>query len=87
MAHLNRRVASRIAAAACSMIMLGIGGSLVGAAAVSASVDVPPPPQCGPDPLPLIDPCEILPPPVAGGPTADPTPQIPWDVVDSVLFG
>ncbi|GJF12433.1 hypothetical protein NGTWS0302_02750 [Mycolicibacterium cyprinidarum] len=69
------------------MIALGIGGSLVAASTVSASTDFPLQPQCGPDPLTLIDPCEILPSPSAGGPTTDPTPPIPWDVVDSVLFG
>lgn len=82
MAHLNRRTATQIAVAALSTIALYAGGSLV--AAASASTGFPLQPQCGPDPFTLIDPCESLPQP---GAAANPASQIPWDVIDSVLFG
>lgn len=84
MAYLNRRTATQIAVAALSMITLYAGGSLVATAVASASSDIPLQPQCGPDPVTLIDPCESLPQP---GTAADSAPPIPWDVVDSVLFG
>jgi hypothetical protein len=87
MAHLNSRAASRIAAAAVSLITLCAGGSFVAAPAVSAASDLPLQPQCGPDPLTLIDPCEMQPPPGVGGAPSGPATAIPWDLVDSVLFG
>ncbi|WP_137148153.1 hypothetical protein [Mycolicibacterium sp. CR10] len=77
MAHLHRRAV----VAAVSIFMLCGGGSLVAASAVSASTDFPLQPQCGPDPLTLIDPCEVPP-----GPNGVPAPEIPWDLVDEVLF-
>ncbi|MCH9642853.1 MAG: hypothetical protein K0U71_14310 [Actinomycetia bacterium] len=86
MAHPNRRAASRIAAV-LSMITLFGAASGVAGAAVWASPGFPLQPQCGPDPVTLIDPCEILPPPAGGGQAAGPAVEIPWDLVDSVLFG
>lgn len=87
MAHLNRHTATRILGAGLSMIALCAGGSVLSAPAFSAptSKDVPLQPLCGPDPLTLIDPCESL--PTSSEPTAGQTEQIPWDVIDSVLFG
>ncbi len=88
MAHLNRRRSAQIAVAVFSMIALYAGGGLVAAGATppstSGSGDFPLQPQCGPDPVTLIDPCESLP---QSGAAADSAPQIPWDVIDSVLFG
>ncbi|MCH9703124.1 MAG: hypothetical protein K0U76_17390 [Actinomycetia bacterium] len=86
MAHHDRPTAKQIAVAVLSMIPLCTSGSLIAEAATPASAlgDFPAQPQCGPDPVTLIDPCQSLPQP---GVTADPVPQVPWDVIDSVLFG
>ncbi|MCB0950861.1 MAG: hypothetical protein KDB44_16630 [Mycobacterium sp.] len=83
MAYLDRRATTRIVGLALSMITLYAGASIVAASAISASSDFPLQPQCGPDPVTLIDPCADLSQP---GVAADPAPQIPWDVIDSVLF-
>lgn len=82
MARLNPRAVARIAVV--SMATLYAVGSVLAAQPASASTGFALQPQCGPDPLTLIDPCESLP---ASGPTTDPSQQIPWDVIDSVLFG
>ena len=89
MADLHRRAAVRIAGTVSMMIALCAGGSAVAAPAISAPLapaplDVPLQPQCGPDPLTLINPCQGLP---ASEPTAGQAQQIPWDVIDRVLFG
>lgn len=83
MARLNRYAGHRITGAVFSMFMLCAGGSMVAASAVSASTDFPLQPQCGPDPLTLIDPCAVLPPGVTD---ADSAPEVPWDQIDSALF-
>lgn len=86
MTQLDRRPAGRRSAAVISMMTLFAAANLVAASTVSASMDFPLQPQCGPDPLTLIDPCEILPPPGMSEQTAGAT-EIPWGLVDSVLFG
>ncbi len=87
MTYLRRTFARQRAATVLLMLTLCAGGSLVAAAGVSASTDLPLQPQCGPDPVTLIDPCQIQSAPGVSGPSPDAATAIPWDVVDSVLFG
>lgn len=84
MAQLDRRAIARLAGTACAVIVLQAVASLIVVQGSSASTDLAQQPPCGFDPVILIDPCESLP---ASGPAADPAQQIPWDVIDSVLFG
>ncbi|MGD9618990.1 MAG: hypothetical protein AB7G47_00175 [Mycolicibacterium sp.] len=82
MAHPSPRALARIAVV--SLATLYAVGSVIAASTASASTDFPLQQPCGPDPLTLIDPCESVPP---TAPTTDQAQQIPWDVIDSVLFG